>query len=175
MIAFTKKIISANGSRNSFQMRYFNISAVLGNESNVKKSTHEKATTTKSSNLIFNNENKTNEKAENISRAMTYYLKKRSERGKLIRTMLIESFKLYKLNHFIIQSIDSIMNEKTQEYEIGKRHLARMMGVDIEKFSQTKNDKQLNSVDVKFFIYTFKSYLLCFSIQATYFVSKGSN
>jgi len=92
MIAFTKKIISANGSRNSFQMRYFNISAVLGNESNEKKSTHEKATTTKSSNLIFNNENKTNEKAENISRAMTYYLKKRSERGKLIRTMLIESF-----------------------------------------------------------------------------------
>ena len=47
------------------------------------------------------------------------------------------------------------MSEKTQEYEIGKRHLARMMGVDIEKFSQNKNDKELNSVDVKLFILCF--------------------
>lgn len=34
------------------------------------------------------------------------------------------------------------MSEKTKEYEIGKRHLAKMMGIDIELFSENKQELQ---------------------------------
>jgi hypothetical protein len=34
------------------------------------------------------------------------------------------------------------MSEKTKEYEIGKRHLAKMMGIDIELFSENKKEVQ---------------------------------
>jgi small subunit ribosomal protein S9 len=99
-------------------LRSFNVSSVLANESS-------KTNGSSSSDLIFNNENKSNQKAENISRAMTYYLKKLSER-------------------------DALMNVKTQEYEIGKRHLAKMMGVDADLFPQkleTNAPRDLNSVE----------------------------
>ena len=34
------------------------------------------------------------------------------------------------------------MSEKTKEYEIGKRHLAKMMGIDMELFSENKQELQ---------------------------------
>ena len=71
-----KKIICSNGPRNSYQTRYFRITSVFEKESNANKDT-----TAKSSELLFNNESNNNQKAENISRAMTYYLKKLEERG----------------------------------------------------------------------------------------------
>ncbi|CAF0710744.1 unnamed protein product [Brachionus calyciflorus] len=52
-----------------------------------------------------------NERAENISRAMSYYLEKMAER-------------------------ESLMKFKTEEFEIGKRHLAKMMGENAETFTQ---------------------------------------
>ena len=83
MLAFVclKKIICGNGPRNSFQTRCFKFSAVIENESNAKKAIDEKNSTTKSSELLFNSESKNNQKAENISREMAYYLKNLNERG----------------------------------------------------------------------------------------------
>ncbi|RNA28696.1 28S ribosomal mitochondrial [Brachionus plicatilis] len=52
-----------------------------------------------------------NTKAENISRAMSYYLEKLAERESLIKF-------------------------KTEEFEIGKRHLAKMMGENLDSFTQ---------------------------------------
>ena len=83
MLAFAnlKKIICANGPRISFQTRCFKFSAVIENDSNAKRAVDEKTATKKSSELLFNSESKNNQKAENISRAMAYYLKHLNERG----------------------------------------------------------------------------------------------
>ena len=40
------------------------------------------------------------------------------------------------LNANFFQSIESVMKFQIQEYEIGKRHLAKMMGENIENFTQ---------------------------------------
>ena len=43
------------------------------------------------------------------------------------------------------------MNAKTQEYEIGKRHLAKMMGIDLSQMDEKNNSRfYLKSVDVKY-------------------------
>ena len=44
-------------------------------------------------------------------------------------------------NHYIFQSIESIINEKTQEYEIGKRHLAKIMGFSADEINADKLDE----------------------------------
>lgn len=63
---------------------------------------------------------KPSRRAETISRAMAYYIEKTNERA-------------------------SLMKFKTEEYEIGKRHLARIMGEDPENFSQAQIDVCPNS------------------------------
>lgn len=96
-------------------------------DASVSASTAEKTT---SPSLIFpkeqkqqqqhenESENEKSEKSENISRAMSYYLEKLSER-------------------------ESIIKFKSDEYEIGKRHLARMMGEDPDSFSQKNIDQAI--------------------------------
>lgn len=45
------------------------------------------------------------------------------------------------INTFILHNIsDSFMEQQTHEYNIGKRHLANMMGADPETFTQTDID-----------------------------------
>jgi len=77
------------------------------------------ATSTANSNLLFpENKHKSNERADKISKAMLYYLDKLTEREKLMKV-------------------------KTEEYEIGKRHLAKMMGENPDTFSQEDVDKAI--------------------------------
>lgn len=38
---------------------------------------------------------------------------------------------------------DSFMKQQTHEYNVGKRHLANMMGVDVETFTQKDIDVSL--------------------------------
>lgn len=67
--------------------------------------------------LLFEGKNN-NERADNISKAMVYYLEKLNEREQLIKV-------------------------KTEEFEIGKRHLAKMMGENAEEFTQADIDKAI--------------------------------
>ncbi len=59
--------------------------------------------------------NASTQRAEGISRAMAYYLEKVAKR-------------------------ESVMKVKTAEYEIGKRHLAKMMGENPDTFTQAEID-----------------------------------
>lgn len=72
-----------------------------------------------SQNLLFPENDKTNERADNISKAMLYYLEKLNER-------------------------DELMKVKTEEFEIGKRHLAKMMGENPEEFNQADIDRAIS-------------------------------
>lgn len=45
------------------------------------------------------------------------------------------------INTFILHNIlDDFMEQQTHEYNVGKRHLANMMGADPETFTQTDID-----------------------------------
>lgn len=48
----------------------------------------------------------------------------------------INTFKLHNIS-------DSFMEQQTHEYNVGKRHLANMMGADPETFTQTDIDVSL--------------------------------
>ena len=81
------KVFNANSLRVSFeqQIRCLKIisNTMYQNEDKASKAIPIK-TMPKSSDLIFNSDNQSNQKAENISKAMTYYLNKMSERGNFI-------------------------------------------------------------------------------------------
>ncbi|CAF3934626.1 unnamed protein product [Rotaria sordida] len=69
--------------------------------------------------IIDSVEQATSDRAEKISQAMKNYLMKSREKQK-------------------------VLDEKNYEYEIGRRHLARIMGEDPEEFNQEKIDDALS-------------------------------
>lgn len=79
------------------------------------------SSTVDSSELIFSEKNSksSSQKADNISRAMIYYLEKLNDREKLIKF-------------------------KAEEFEIGKRHLAKMMGENVDTFNQADIDRAIS-------------------------------
>ena len=71
-----------------------------------------------SSDVIFPSNNKPTKKAQNISRAMQFYMEQLEKREKL-------------------------MKSEIEEFNIGKRHLARIMGEDPNMFTSDKIDKSI--------------------------------
>ena len=57
------------------------------------------------------------------------------------------------MKQMFVQSIEKLMKFKTEEYEIGKRHLAKMMGENADTFTQADID-----VKLKKYIFIFKKF-----------------
>ena len=77
-------------------------------------------------------EQATSSRAEMISQAMrNYLLKSREKRSSLF---------LFPMRIPTFFCLEKVLDEKIHEYEIGRRHLARIMGEDPESFNQEKID-----------------------------------
>ena len=169
------KIFNSNVARSYLcQIRSLSLSGVSNDkprDSSVSKNASDGPSAPSPSDLMFSTENKSNQKAENISRAMSYYLNKLRERGSppmnnTSRFHLYASWRKFFFYFLFLQSIESVLSFKSQEYEIGKRHLARMMGLDPDSFpkkyvylksdatskSSEKNHK-IKSVEVIYLIF----------------------
>ena len=53
------------------------------------------------------------------------------------------------MKKMFVQSIEKLMKFKTEEYEIGKRHLAKMMGENADTFTQADIDVNLKKLYFK--------------------------
>ena len=81
---------------------------------------------------------KMNFREARISTAMEEYLRKRDAAGTGIILITISVF-FRQCCHFFSVS-DRLYNTELQQYETGKRHLARMMGEDPDTFTQRQID-----------------------------------
>ena len=50
--------------------------------------------------------------------------------------------------------LEKVLDEKIHEYEIGRRHLAKIMGEDPESFTQDKIDVGFSQIELTFFSYS---------------------